>query len=95
MIAECKEDIEQDVVISNRNKREVKDEDGKQKMRTNTVINHSDDRVCIEYDGTIRHQGEAWIHENTKSNLRRCATCVCKVGILSKNNHECILSTAH
>ena len=79
---ECKEDLTEDIVIASRSKRESVNEDRKQTIKEDTSANGSD-KVCIEYNGNIRRDGEVWVHSNIKADLRTCAECICKVEIIS------------
>ena len=36
-------------------------------------------KVCIDYIGTLRHDGEIWMHSSTKFNVTTCAECICQV----------------
>ena len=39
----------------------------------------SNSKVCIDYIGTVRHDGEIWMHSSTKFNVTTCAECICQV----------------
>ena len=82
-VIECKEDLEENTVISTRNKREIENKHRKQTIKEDTLSNGSD-KVCIEYNGNIRRDGEVWTHSNIEADLKTCAECICKVVIISK-----------
>ena len=80
-LLECKKDVEEDIVISTRNKRETRGEEPKQSTIKNTASTVGN-KVCIEYNGNIRQDGEIWIHSRTKDGLTTCVECICKVTYL-------------
>jgi hypothetical protein len=48
--------------------------------RIASQIRSKDDKsVCIDINGTIREDGDQWIHNDTIDNSK-CADCICKVG---------------
>ena len=77
-LLECKKDEEDEIIVSTRNKRETKNEQIKLLYKENAISNTSN-KVCIEYNGNIRYDGEIWTHTDTKEDKTTCAKCICKV----------------
>ena len=77
-LLECKKDDEDEIIVSTRNKRETRNEQVKSSYKKYDISNTSN-KVCIEYNGNIRYDGEIWTHSNKKEDKTTCANCICKV----------------
>ena len=77
-LLECKKDEEDEIIVSTRNKRETQNEQVKSLYKEDNISNTSN-KVCIEYNGNIRYDGEIWTHSNKKEDKTTCAKCICKV----------------
>ena len=77
-LLECKKDEEDEIIVSSRNKRETQNEQVESLYKKDDISNAAN-KVCIEYNGNIRYDGEIWTHSYTKEDKTTCAECICKV----------------
>ena len=77
-LLECKKDEEDEIIVSSRNKRETQNEQVESLYKEDDISNAAN-KVCIEYNGNIRYDGEIWTHSDTKEDKTTCAKCICKV----------------
>ena len=76
-LLECREDIENEVVHATRNKRDSNEQQNN--LFETETASKPPIKVCIEYNGNIRRDGESWIHNYTRESVKTCAKCNCNV----------------